>query len=95
MACCQFNTTELLIMMTFYFAVKMSLKLFADAVHFLTPKTPDQNFIAAAFYMLSVSLVSMSMVHMNWFLIHAPPCLPYIALSDFFVLTSDIQDMTS
>ncbi|CAH0559361.1 unnamed protein product [Brassicogethes aeneus] len=50
----------------------------------LTPKNEDVNFISATFHLVTITLISMSMVDLNWFVISGNVCVPYLTLGQFF-----------
>lgn len=55
-----------------------------NAVHWLNPKKMEKNLVSAAFHMITITLISMSMVDLQWFTISGDVCTPYLTLSFFF-----------
>lgn len=50
----------------------------------LQQKDEDRNLVSAGFYMITITLISMSMVDLNWFVITSDVCVPYLTLGQFF-----------
>ncbi|XP_017774877.1 PREDICTED: transmembrane protein 127-like [Nicrophorus vespilloides] len=48
------------------------------------PKSQERNLISAAFHMITITLISMSMVELKWFSIYGGVCASYLTLSQFF-----------
>lgn len=71
----------------------MSRNLINEALQWLNPKKQDKNPISAAFHMINITLITMSMVELNWFNIYGDVCTPFITLSQFFWFGYTIRDV--
>lgn len=69
--------------------------IITDAINYVNRKTLDRNYVSAAFHMIIITLISMSLVDLNWFTINGGDCIRFITLSDFFTFgysASDVQN---
>lgn len=64
-----------------------------ELLQWLNPNKQDKNPISAAFHMITITLITMSMVELNWFNISGDVCTPYITLSQFFWFGYTISDV--
>lgn len=75
-----------------------SRRMFSEAWQLVSPKNNHRNFVSAAFHMVTISNISMSLVDLNWFILTAKECPENVVLSDFFTYgylddTMDINDV--
>lgn len=71
----------------------MSRNYLNEALQWLNPKRQNKNPISAAFQMIVIPLICMSMVQLDWFSISGDVCTPFITLSQFFWFGYTIKDV--
>lgn len=71
----------------------MSTSILQEALQWLNPKRQQKYPISAAFHMISITLISMSMVQLDWFNITGNVCVPFLTLSQFFWFGYSAEDL--
>lgn len=68
----------------FFFSLAMPNHLLTQVYNWLNPKDQERNLFSAAFHMTAITLISMSLVGLNWFTISGNACTPFLTISQFF-----------
>lgn len=58
--------------------------MFGESLQWVHHKKDNRNFLSATFHMITISIISMTLVQLNWFTINGGDCIQYLTLSDFF-----------
>lgn len=53
-------------------------------INWIHPKNDESNIVAAAFHMITITLISMSLIDSVWYYISGDVCVSFLTLGQFF-----------
>lgn len=68
-------------------------EVISNALNYAHRKNKNRNYVSATFHMITISLISMSLVDLDWFIIEGGDCIPFLPLSDFFHFGYKLEDI--
>lgn len=69
--------------------------LLTPIYNWLNPKDQERNLFSATFHMIAITLISMSLVGLNWFTISGNVCTPFLTLGQFFWFGYTVEEVES